>query len=573
MKRIVFIIALASACGTICAQTSKVGKLSIGKGSGKDRSTTINNSGSSSFKPPILEIVGDPVFEDADGNNAINAGEQCRIVLTVKNSGLGPATGLKSAVKLSGTTQGVSARNGERLPDIPVGGTSSVVFPITAGLNTADGSMNIEFAIDEPKGFGTEPRIMAIQTRSFKAPKVVMASYQVAGSGANVLKKASIFEFQAVVQNLSYGRADDVSIDLRLPEDVYRIDGDAEHLGNFSLEPGESRLVCYKLIINNRYSGTEVPVSLVLKEKYGKYAENGLATLKLNQRFDAAPSVISINAREDNKQEIVLRTLRSDVDMNVPQVNVKNDDTFVLIIANSDYKQESYIPTAATDGRTMKEYCTYAMGIPEKNITIKENLTKVEMEDAVTFFSNNMKYYPESRFLVFYYGHGMSENNGSSYLIPIDGSSERVANTCYSKDKLVKALTRYDTDACVLFLESCFSGRRPDDMALHYGEGSSSVRIRPSDSTPEGNIVIISASSGTQTASAYAAKNHNLFTYTILKAFMDKGSKGGMTLGELFDTAKLETARTALRELNREQEPTVTVGTGVTADWRKWKLN
>jgi len=40
------------------------------------------------IKPPFLEIVeGSIVFEDENGNNMIDAGENCKIKMSVKNSG------------------------------------------------------------------------------------------------------------------------------------------------------------------------------------------------------------------------------------------------------------------------------------------------------------------------------------------------------------------------------------------------------------------------------------------------------------------------------------------------------
>ena len=46
-------------------------------------------------KPPIWEMVEEPYFVDADGNHAIDAQEKCKIVMKIKNIGLGEGKGLR----------------------------------------------------------------------------------------------------------------------------------------------------------------------------------------------------------------------------------------------------------------------------------------------------------------------------------------------------------------------------------------------------------------------------------------------------------------------------------------------
>ena len=56
------------------------------------QSTAVTRTGSlnitKEIKPPVLDIV-DLKLEDPSGNNAIDADETCRILLTVRNDGYG----------------------------------------------------------------------------------------------------------------------------------------------------------------------------------------------------------------------------------------------------------------------------------------------------------------------------------------------------------------------------------------------------------------------------------------------------------------------------------------------------
>ena len=59
-------------------------------------------------KPPLWEMVEEPYFEDADGNHAIDALEKCKIVMKVKNIGMGDGLGLTAKISATGTTNGIN---------------------------------------------------------------------------------------------------------------------------------------------------------------------------------------------------------------------------------------------------------------------------------------------------------------------------------------------------------------------------------------------------------------------------------------------------------------------------------
>ena len=177
--------------------------------------------------------------------------------------------------------------------------------------------------------------------------------------------------------------------------------------------------------------------------------------------------------------------------------------------------------------------------------------------------------------MFFYFGHGMADSQSFvPYLIPIDGSSRELTTNGISRKYVTHLLADASYGAPIMmFLESCFSGARPDNKSLSFAKDASAARITPTDSRPEGNIVIISASQGTQAALAYNEEFHNVFTFCFLKALQETRGEGVITLGPIFDKASEDTYRTAMQKLYIEQEPSVTVGIGVKNDWRSWVLN
>lgn len=573
MRNKFFIVASLLFIGAVAtAQTSKVGSLKIGK-SGQMKIGTAKpikkgqDNPTGSFMPPILKVVGEAEFKDPSGNGVIDADESCSIVMRVRNEGLGTGRNLRAVIKGSGSVQGLNFMTAP-VDDIAVNEEREIVFPIIASQQTEDGSVVIEVALEEPNGFNTESRRFEIKTRSFRAPKVKVVDHIASSSSSRTLEKMSQFDLQVLIQNVERGTAENVSIDLKLPQGVFLLGGDAQHITSVRLRPNEKKSVVYKLIVNQAYSRSDIPVTIALNEKNGKYAEDGHFSLSLAQKMG---NLVTVEAYKEEDPTIVVASLGSSVDRDIPVSKKVDQDTYVLIIANGHYWNEPHINTAVNDGEIMREYCTRTLGIPEKNITFRQDLTLVQMEDEVMRFSKTMELVPSGRYMVFYYGHGMTDaGSKETYFVPIDGSSERVSRTCYRRGDMMKSFGQHNTELTLVFLESCFSGSTPQGEMLSYSKASSGVRLEPREDVGEGNLIVFSASSGSQTANAYEKESHNLFTYCLMKEL--KQSQGKITLGKLFDKVQQETRKIAHLELNREQDPTVIVGPSVAKDWKKIEL-
>ena len=96
------------------------------------------------------------------------------------------------------------------------------------------------------------------------------------------------------------------------------------------------------------------------------------------------------------------------------------------------------------------------------------------------------------------------------------------------------------------------------------------VVLVPKKAAPEGNMFVLSAASGNETALPYKEKNHGLFTYYLLKKLQD--SKGNVSLKELSDYVSQEVPKVALKELNKSQTPTVTSSGVLSLQLDKTKL-
>lgn len=85
-----------------------------------------------------------------------------------------------------------------------------------------------------------------------------------------------------------------------------------------------------------------------------------------------------------------------------------------------------------------------------------------------------------------------------------------------------------------------------------------------------GNLIVFSASTGDQTAYAFAEENHGMFTYHLLKKMQE--TRGMMPFGELADYLGKEVNRRSLLVNNREQEPMVKVSPILEYTWRNFSF-
>lgn len=119
----------------------------------------------------------------------------------------------------------------------------------------------------------------------------------------------------------------------------------------------------------------------------------------------------------------------------------------------------------------------------------------------------------------------------------------------------------------MVFLDACFSGANRDGSMLSDARG---VVMKPKESDPRGNMFVLSATSGQETALPYKEKNHGLFTYYLLKKLQE--TKGNVSLQELSDDVIKNVRRQSSLINNKPQNPQVSVAGSMKETWQKRKL-
>ncbi len=551
MNKLFFTLCAASLSMMAMAQSSRVsriGSLNIQK----------------EIKPAILNLVeGSVRFEDASGNNAVDANETCYISFKVRNDGKGDGIGCKARLKMTGTTAGISY-NTITLPTIPVGTEKNVRIPLTAGINTQDGQVNATIFVEEPNGFGTDEIQMSINTKAFVSPMLKIVDYAVTGTKGSKLTKREPFDLQLILQNTEHGLAEDVTVSVKFPDNVFTLEG--EELKSYrTMKAGEAHSLNFNLIVKPAYTANTIPVQVSIHEKYGKYAENKTINLELNQAL--ASTKIAIDEIAVKRDEIQIAQIGSDVDKNIPQVTVNNEHSFAVIIANENYQTVETVPYACNDGRIFAQYCRQTLGLPESNIHFVTDATLNNMRSEVDWLKQVSKAYGgNAKIIVYYAGHGIpDEQTRASYLLPADGIANNTA-TAYKLDDLYAILGAMDAKCVTVFLDACFSGSKRENGMLASARG---VAIKAKSGALSGNMVVFSAAQGDETAYPNKNEGHGMFTYFLLKKLQE--TQGDCTLGELSDYITTNVLQKSIVLNNKSQTPTVNAAIGIN-DWKNLKL-
>ncbi len=266
----------------------------------------------------------------------------------------------------------------------------------------------------------------------------------------------------------------------------------------------------------------------------------------------------------------------SDVDMDIPRVAKPNVDRYALIIGNQDYSsfqkgidKEADVEFAQNDASVFKEYATKILGVPDENAVLLINAKLVEMRSAIDKFNNIIKNLDgQAEVYVYYAGHGLPEEaTKEAYIMPVDVSGADIKYAIKTQE-LYDKLTEYPSKKVVVFLDACFSGGGRKQGLV----SARAAKIKPKNNeVKQGNLLVLTATSESQTALPYEEKGHGMFTYYLLKAL--KTSQGDMSLEELSNYVRKQTTLNSVMINSKEQNPQTIVSPYIENTWKNWKIN
>lgn len=296
---------------------------------------------------------------------------------------------------------------------------------------------------------------------------------------------------------------------------------------------------------------------IIIEEEEPEVAQ---VVIKKKKKAKQAETVIFV---DDDDHDDVEEDINIDID--IPKTKGKNNNTFALIIGNEHYKRLSQVPFAANDAQIFKEYCEKTLAIPQKNIEYLPDATQGDIRHGISTLTNCLKANKgEAKAIVYYAGHGIpDENDKTAYLLPVDGFASDVESG-YSLEKLYKTLSEAPSQQTVVFLDACFSGAKREGDMLTSTRG---VAIKVNKTTPPGNLLVFTASSGEETAICDKEHQHGIFTYYLLRCLRENGGMINFGLLSEYVTDKVQ-RRSVIINSGKIQTPTVIPSSSIGESWK-----
>ena len=283
---------------------------------------------------------------------------------------------------------------------------------------------------------------------------------------------------------------------------------------------------------------------------------------------------IQNNSNSPESKDKNLQFELSDVDLDIPVNNHKNNYRYALIFGNEDYasfqpnlKSETNVDFASRDAQFFKEYASKTLSVPNENIFLNINSTAMNMHRQIDKIKLLIKSTAgKAEVLVFYAGHGFpDEQTKEPYLIPVDVSGSDL-KFAISLKEFYKTLTEFPSKEIIVFIDACFSGGARNQGLI----AARGVKIKPKEGLLNGNLVVFSSSSGDQSSLPYKEKQHGMFTYYLLKKLQE--SKGNIKLKELSEYLKEQVSVSSIIKNSKEQNPQMLISPKMQDVWEDINL-
>ena len=262
------------------------------------------------------------------------------------------------------------------------------------------------------------------------------------------------------------------------------------------------------------------------------------------------------------------KTIDNTIDKNIPQTASLQSNTFVIAIGNENYNLVPKVAFANNDMNIFAQYCQKTLGIPMQNIRKYKDATFGSMLSALNDIKEIANAYNGDMNVIFYYaGHGIpNEKDQTAYLLPTDADGKST-EVCFPLARLYKELGELNAKSVIVFMDACFSGAQRGNGMLASARG---VAIKAKEQKPMGKLIVLTASSGEETAYPYNEKAHGLFTYFLLKKLNE--TKGKCSLGELSEYITTNVRRQSIVINRKPQTPAIIFSDSVKDEWMNYKL-
>ncbi|MEM7550067.1 MAG: caspase family protein [Bacteroidota bacterium] len=195
-------------------------------------------------------------------------------------------------------------------------------------------------------------------------------------------------------------------------------------------------------------------------------------------------------------------------------------DLYLLSVGISEFKNPDYNLTYADDDAIAitKAFTEKGQEIYEEVISaqfVNEEATKAKIIESFNWLKENVS--EKDVVIIFLASHGINEN-GEFFILPHDGSFNDIESTLVSWSELADVLGGLHSKVLML-IDACHSGQLGTnvDQAKNF-DNTEAVRNMTSD---ENGVIIMSASTGDETAQEHPDWGHGAFTLSLLEGLLE----------------------------------------------------
>lgn len=312
------------------------------------------------------------------------------------------------------------------------------------------------------------------------------------------------------------------------------------------------------------------------------------------------------------------------VDYNIHRTNIKNNDAYVLIIANEDYGNGLIpdVPFALNDGEIFRQYCISSLGIPERQVKILKNASRetilsegihwlTDLSQAVAV-KNGDELIPLANFFIYYTGHGFSNADDQAFLVPtgintddIDAlnigkkkgcrlfgkkdkkevadsnlydivlsskESSRLSRQLFSLDDLCGMFKNHPVKNLTVIVDASFNGYSRDGKPIFRTIHKIDNKKKKRKASMRSDAVVLLAADFDRTAYSFNNQQHGFLTYFLLKELkLQQDNIFSMTYQDVFESvARKLNKESALQ--NRWQEASGIAGGRYKDSWHYMRI-
>lgn len=491
-------------------------------------------------------LVADIEFYEPSGNNMLDADEEAKVIVKVKNIGSKSASNCNIQLQTELPNKDITIIGSKIFPEIKPNFEVITELRINASKNISDGQVKFLLKVMEKDGFDLDPvKILYIPTRKFQPPILEIVDYGIIDENKDLkITKREEVELTVRVQNKGANTAYGVVGKINYGANIFT-DSTNNYYYLGDLQSGDYKDIKSNFYTNNRATSIKFDVSVA--DKTNNYFAFRSFEIPMDVQQNSPDAIIIPKIETANNKIETVKIEKLDLAMNIPQASIIDKNSIAIIIGSKNYKYAPKVDYAINDAAMVKNYINKAFGYDKENIFYLEDAS---LKDFISFFGKEGNYKGKlydyvkpnlSSIFIYYSGHGAPGlDTKDSYIVPIDCDPNKVELDGYALKTLYENIDKIAFDKniknVVVVMDACFSGLSEAGSLL---KNISPIYINVSKQYLKyPNAALITSASSNQVSSWYKQKEQSLFTYFFLlglKGEADFNKDGIITTREIYE--------------------------------------